>query len=229
MRGFYGEIGVFLLLGLGIAFAGVFMFAFLAEAVMEGATRRFDESIMLWVNARSTPELNIVALEVTTLADAAVVWMTVLVSSAFLWVTRNRYWVLLLWIAVLGGNLLSSTLKMTFDRPRPELFEWITPYAGLSSFPSGHSTTAMVFYTTLAYLISRLESTRRLRIATYLIAGTIIILIGISRVYLGVHYPSDVIAGFLIGLVWAAVCALGLEAIQYFRARNPQSPELVDE
>ncbi|HET7276388.1 MAG TPA: phosphatase PAP2 family protein [Longimicrobiaceae bacterium] len=225
IKGFYGAIGVFLVLGIIFTVGGLWLFAFLADAVMEGETRQLDRALMVWLNARSTPTLDIVALEVTTLGGAVVVWMTVLVSSAFLWVTRHRYSVLLLWVAVLGGNLLSSLLKMTFDRPRPDLFEWLTPYAGMSSFPSGHSTSAMVVYTTLAYLIARLESTRRLRIMTYSFAGVVIIMIGISRVYLGVHYPSDVIGGYLVGFTWATFCALGIETIRYFRARDPRMTE----
>lgn len=80
---------------------------------------------------------------------------------------------------------------------------------------------AMVMYATLAYLVARLESTPALRRLTFVFAAILVSLIGASRMYLGVHYPSDVLGGFLIGLAWATFCALGIEAIRYFRRRKP--------
>jgi undecaprenyl-diphosphatase len=80
----------------------------------------------------------------------------------------------------------------------------------------------MVMYWTLAYLISRLERPRLLRLLTWTGAAVLIVLIAASRVYLGVHYPSDVVAGVVLGFVWATICAAGIEVIRYFRHREPQ-------
>ena len=222
MRGFHSAVGTFLLVGLALALLSTALFAFLAEQVMEGTTQRFDNAVLLWMNEHSNPRLDVLAMEVTSLGAGIVTWMLVAVSSVFLWASRHRYSVLLLWVAVIGAGPLNATLKHIFERPRPELFPWRVPYAGLSSFPSGHSMGAMVTYATLAYLVARLEPTRTLRRLTLGIAAVVVVLIGLSRMYLGVHYPSDVLGGFVIGLAWASFCALGIEAIRYFRGRRPE-------
>jgi undecaprenyl-diphosphatase len=224
VSGFYGAVGTFLVMGLGIAVGAALLFGGVASLMAAGATQTFDDAVLLWLNRYASESLDVAALEITALGSGASVWMVVLVGSVFLWATRHQYSAALLWVAALGSSIVSSTLKYSFDRPRPQLFEWRTDYAGLSSFPSGHATTAMVVYATLTYLVIRLEPTRRLRRLTIAIAVVVVLLIGVTRLYLGVHYPSDVIAGYLVGAVWAAVCALGIEAVRYFRDRNPEAP-----
>jgi undecaprenyl-diphosphatase len=221
VRDFYAAVGAFLVIGLALLIGAVLAFTALADLVSEGQVQSIDDSILLWMNAHANPTLDAAALEITALGGVAVVWMVIFISSMFLWQTRHHYSVFLLWIAVLGGNAINFTLKGLFARPRPELFEWRVPFAPHSSFPSGHSTTAVVLYATLAFLIARLEPSRVTRRLTLGIAGLVILLIGISRVYLGVHHPSDVLAGFTVGLAWSAFCALGIEAIQFFRAKKP--------
>lgn len=221
MHGFYTAIGLFLAIGLVLAIIAIFAFAGLAEMVTEGETQRFDQAVLLWMNAHSTPWLDVAALQLTALGDTLVVWMTMLIASVFLWATRHHYSAALLWVAIIGGGILSASLKSVFDRPRPQLFEWGTEYAGLSSFPSGHATSAVAVYATFAYLVARLEPTPLLRRFTLGVAALIILLIGASRMYLGVHYPSDVLAGYLTGFAWAAFCAAGIEAVRFFRNRNP--------
>jgi undecaprenyl-diphosphatase len=221
VRGFHAAVGVFLLLGLALLVGAALSFAGLAELVEEGATQRADEAILLWMDSHAHPWLDAFALEVTALAGVAVVWLVLLLASLFLWQSRHRYSVLLLWVSYLGASLINFTVKAMYERPRPQLFEWRTPMAGHSSFPSGHSTTAVAVFAMLAYLIVRLEPTRSLRRLTLALAGVVIVLIGASRLYLGVHYPSDVVAGFALGLAWATFCALGIEAIRYFRSRSP--------
>jgi len=222
VRGFHGAVGTFLAAGFGVSLLLVLAFAELAEEVMQGETRAFDEAVLLWMHEHARPWLTVAALEVTALGSTVVVGMMVFVASVFLWLSRHRYSVLLLWVAMLGTGIINRTLKALFDRPRPDLFPWRTPYAAHESFPSGHAMTAMVAYATLAYLVSRLEPDplpRRLMLG---VAGAVIVLIGLSRLYLGVHYPTDVIAGYITGLVWATCCALGIEAIRYFRHRRPE-------
>lgn len=222
VRGFYTALGLFLVIGLGVIIAALLLFAGVAALVAQGVTQRFDEAVLLWLNARATPELDLAALEITALGSGVVIYMTVFIASAFLWATRHRYSVLLLWVAVLGGVILNLELKALFDRPRPELFPWRTQQVGHSSFPSGHAMMAVVVYATLAYLVARLEATRALRRLTLGLTAVVIVLIGLTRLYLGVHYPSDVVAGFIIGFAWATFCALGIEAVRYFRTRKPE-------
>ncbi|HEV2147319.1 MAG TPA: phosphatase PAP2 family protein [Longimicrobiaceae bacterium] len=221
VKGFHAAVGTFLAMGMVVALLLLWGFAGLAEWVAEGRTQSFDDAVLLWLNERATPWLTVAALEVTALGAGLVVWMVVAVASAFLWVSRHRYSVALLWVAALGATGLNSILKALFDRPRPDLFPWRAPYAGQSSFPSGHAMTAMVVYLTLAYLVARLEPTPLLRRLTLASTAVVILLIGLSRMYLGVHFPTDVIAGYLAGFVWAVFCALGIEAVRYFRRRRP--------
>jgi len=222
VRGFHAAVGALLIVGLAIILVCVAFFAMLADEVMEGGTQKFDNAVLLWMNARASPQLTGFALNVSALGAGTVVWLVVIVASVFLWSTRHRWSVTLLWVSILGSGLINASMKLFFNRPRPQLFPWRAPYAGLSSFPSGHSMTAMVCYATLAYLVARLEPSRFLRRFTFVLAGVIILAIGLSRMYLGVHYPTDVLAGFTTGLAWASFCALGMEALRYFRHRKPE-------
>ena len=222
VRGFYGAIGAFLTLGLVATVATLFLFAGTAEMIEEGTTESLDGSLLLWLNTFATPRLDGLALEVTALGSGLVTLVITCVASLILWHTRHRYSAALLWIALIGGIALNVVLKSIFNRARPDLFEWRTPHAGQSSYPSGHSMGAMVVYATLMYLVSRLEPSRLIRVLTVLLFSGIILSVGISRMYLGVHYPSDVLGGYLVGFAWASTCALGIEAVRYFRARRPQ-------
>ncbi|HEU0016445.1 MAG TPA: phosphatase PAP2 family protein [Longimicrobium sp.] len=222
VRGFHAAIGVFLVAGLAVVLGAALLFGAIASQVSSGRTQAIDEGILRWINSHASPALDVAALEVTALGGGLVVWVLAMVTGVFLWQTKHRYSAALIVIALLGSGLINASLKMAFDRPRPSVFEWRTPHVGLQSFPSGHSMTAMVVYATLAYLVARLEPTRLMRRLTFLLAGTIILGIGLSRLYLGVHYPSDVLAGFITGLAWAATCALGIEAVRYFRHRKPE-------
>lgn len=221
VEGFHAAVGLFLAMGLVLAVGAVAAFAAVAAEVMEGETLAFDVAVLRWMERHHTPRLDVAALEVTSLGAGVVVGMVIAIASVFLWVSRHRYSVALLWTALLGAGLITRTLKTVFDRPRPDVFPWVAPYADHGSFPSGHATTSMVVYLTLAYLVARLADTRALRWMTVTAALVVIVLIGLSRLYLGVHYPSDVAAGYAVGFAWAAFCALGIEAVRYFRGRRP--------
>ncbi len=226
VQGFHAAVGSFLAAGLAVAVLLIWGFAALAESVMQGQTQRFDDAVLLWMDQHATSGITVAALEVTALGAGLVVWMVIAVASVFLWVNRHHYSVYLLWAATLGAGLINSTLKISFDRPRPQLFEWRIPHAGLASFPSGHAMTAMVVYATLAYLIARLEPSRLLRRLTLGVTAVVVLLIGLSRMYLGVHYPTDVLAGYIAGFVWVVFCGLTIEAIRYFRHRRPEVMEV---
>jgi undecaprenyl-diphosphatase len=221
VSGFHAAVGVFLTIGLAVCIAAVVLFASVAALVARGATERFDRAVLLALDGISRPWLDGAALEITSLGSAYVTSVILVIATALLWQTRHRYSAVLLWIALAGGWVLNWLLKSLFARPRPELVEWRVPYAGQTSYPSGHAMSAMVFYGTLAYLVTRLEPTRALRRLTTAVFGGVILLVGLSRVYLGVHYPSDVVGGFLVGLAWATLCALGIEAVRFFRGRRP--------
>jgi len=221
-RNFYATFGIFLLAGAGLALGGTYAFAEFAGHVRSGSTQAFDDAVLRWFAAHRSPILDEVMLEITFLGTGTVVLMIVAITGMFLWLTRHKYSALLLLISTAGGILLNNLLKQGYSRPRPQIVTWGTS-AVSSSFPSGHAMSAIVVYGTVAYLAARLQARGRTRALTLAFAAIVILLICISRLYLGVHYPSDVIAGLIIGTAWAAFCMATLEAIQvYARTRAPR-------
>lgn len=213
VRGFYGAIGIFVALGGAIAILGTWAFVAFAGHVRSGATQAFDDAVMRQVALHQEELLKHAMLEVTFLGTGLVVGAIVVISGLFLWLTRHRYSASILLVATFGAIILNNLLKAGFDRPRPQIFQWGTNVLS-SSFPSGHAMSAAVVYTMVAYLAARLEAKRALRWLVMLIAILLILLIASSRVYLGVHYPSDVFAGVIIGWAWAGFCIVMFYAIE---------------
>jgi undecaprenyl-diphosphatase len=220
VRGFWAALAAFLTAGIALAGIAAIAFGILAGIVRGGATQALDESVVRWLAAHRSPAMDDIMLEVTTLGDGVVLIMIVAVASVFLWLTKHHWSVYILLVGMIGGKALNTLLKASFDRTRPSAVEWIDQVSS-PSFPSGHAMGAFITYGTVAYLVARLEPTRRLRYATWFIACGIIIAIGISRMYLGVHYPSDVIAGFAAGLAWVAIVASSVTAVRFFAPRRP--------
>jgi undecaprenyl-diphosphatase len=174
---------------------------------------------MHWMAAHQNPTMQKVMLEVTALGTGTVVAMIVFVAGMFLWLNKHKHSALLLLAATFGGLVLNNFLKMGFNRPRPQIFQWAT-YAVSSSFPSGHAMSSVIVYGTVAYLAARLQQRLASRVLTLTFAAVIILLICASRMYLGVHYPSDIAAGLVVGLAWAGFCMAVLEAAQLYAKRN---------
>lgn len=222
VRGFWSALAAFVTVGVIAGALAAAIFVGIATVVHHGFTQGFDEAVLRWLEARRSAPLDDVMAELTTLGDGIVIVMLVAVTSVFLWLTKHHWSVYILVIGVIGGKILNTALKVGFDRARPSVVDAITDTSS-PSFPSGHAMGAMVAYGSIAYLVSRLEPTPRLRAATWLIAGAMILLIGLSRLYLGVHYPTDVVAGYLAGLAWVAVVAASVKGVQYFAHRRPQT------
>jgi undecaprenyl-diphosphatase len=221
----YVVFGIFLLSGAAIALVFTWAFAKLAGRVRSGSTQAFDDSVMSWIAAHQNPVMQQIMLEFTALGTGTVVAVIVIVSSTFLWLNKHKHSALLLIIATFGGIVLNGLLKLGFDRPRPQIFKWGT-YAMSSSFPSGHAMSAVIVYGTVAYLAARLQRRAASRVLTLVFAALIIALICASRMYLGVHYPSDIAAGLVIGLAWAGFCMAVLEAAQLYAKRN--APQMLE-
>ncbi|HMC56715.1 MAG TPA: phosphatase PAP2 family protein [Gemmatimonadaceae bacterium] len=220
-RNFYATFGIFLLAGASIALLGTYGFAKFAGHVRSGSTQAFDDAVLRWFAQHRSGTLDSIMLEITFLGTGTVVLMIVAISGMFLWLTRHKYSALLLLVSTFGGIALNNLLKLGFSRPRPQIVAWGT-HASSWSFPSGHAMSAAVVYGTVAYLAARLQRRHVTRVMTMGMAAVMIVLISASRLYLGVHYPSDVIAGLIIGLAWAGFCMATLEAIQlYARRRAP--------
>ena len=190
----------------------IWALAELTDEVIEGSTRDLDRDILLALRTEGDlanpigPEwIEEMGRDLTALGGVAVLTLsTALVALYFL--MRDRIGsMLFLFSAVGGGIVISSIAKEFFDRPRPDL----VPYGSLvhtASFPSGHSMMAAVAYLSLGVLIARVQPRRRLKTFILLTAVMLTVLVGISRVYLGVHWPTDVLAGWLAGAAWAAMC-----------------------
>jgi undecaprenyl-diphosphatase len=215
------KAGVALLVSLALA-AGVLIFlSWLAEEVLEGDTRLFDEAVRASVNRHAQPRLTDAMRVVTYLGSTAVVWSLGACAFVALYLARRRRAALLLLVTMAGAAFLNATLKLSFHRARPEPFFDIAAPASYS-FPSGHALFSFCLFGTLAAVVSRRVRGTAARVAVWASAALVVTLVGLSRIYLGVHYPSDVLAGYAAGFVWVTSVALvdGL-----LRRRGRESPE----
>lgn len=229
VRGFYAAVGLFLAFGLGLSVGALALFALLAELVGAGVTQRIDQAVLVWVDRYTNAVFDGLALLGAALGSSGAVWLALIIGTVYFWRSGHHYSAALLWVALIGGRILNRLLKAFYDRPRPEfwagdieLLGYQFSFPGSASFPSGHAITSVIVFGTLAYLIIRLEPTIRMRRWTIAGAAALILLIGLSRIYLRVHYPSDVVAGYLAGFIWATACALTIEVIRYAAARRPE-------
>lgn len=202
------------LLWIAVLFGGGWAFLELADEVMEGKTLGIDERLLLSLRNPLDhsdplgPEwLEEMARDFTSLGSTGVLTLIVLAVLGYLLLSRRFRAALFTLVAVPGGMLLSAMLKLGFDRPRPDLVPHET-VVYTASFPSGHSMMSAVTYLTLAALLGRLHPQPQLKSYFLIVAAFLALLTGVSRVYLGVHWPTDVLAGWAAGAAWAALCWL---------------------
>jgi undecaprenyl-diphosphatase len=194
--------------------AGTWAFIYILDEVKEGETRHFDETLIRYLRAHEGPAwLQEVGRDMTALGGVAVLTLvTFAVAGYFL--LRRKYGAMWLILCATGGGLILSTvLKHFIDRDRPALVEHRS-VVYTKSFPSGHSMLSAVVYLTLGSLLARIMPGRLLKLYFLALAVGLTVLVGISRVYLGVHWPTDVLAGWAGGLVWALVCWLVARRLQ---------------
>jgi undecaprenyl-diphosphatase len=190
-----------LLASLVCAVVSLLLFTGLADEMLEGDTRQFDAVVRQYVHAHSSKWLTATMQFMTLLGSALIVAIATAASSAALWIKGRRREALLIAITVIGGSLLMGTLKIGFHRERPEPF-FDTRLPASYSFPSGHALLSFCLCGAGAALLSEEQKKHWVRIAIWAFAAVLVVAIGYSRIYLGVHYPSDVIAGYLAALVW---------------------------
>nr|WP_093922227.1 phosphatase PAP2 family protein [Sulfitobacter brevis] len=204
--------------------AAIWAFVALATEMVDGDLRDFDEAVLTALRTpgdMSNPiggkQVEIAMRDLTALGGVTVLTLITVLVLVFLVLRRQRASAVLLGVAILGGQGLSYLMKFSFSRPRPDLVPHGVEVA-TASFPSGHSMMAAVTYLTLAVMLARAET--RPHIRGFFIAGAALltILVGISRVYLGVHWPSDVLAGWTLGAAWA----LGVGLLARAMARRGQ-------
>jgi undecaprenyl-diphosphatase len=200
------------LIALALVAGGISLFITIADEVNEGATRAIDEAILLAMrnpadrsDPLGPPDVEEMARDFTALGGAGLLSFTSLAIAGYLFLLRRFRIMLFVLIAVGGGVLLSMLLKEGYARPRPDLVPHGS-YVYTASFPSGHSMMSAVTYLTLGTLLARIQPRRRLKAYLIGVAMLLTFLVGVSRVYLGVHWPTDVLAGWSLGASWALLC-----------------------
>ncbi|BAZ08427.1 hypothetical protein NIES4071_02320 [Calothrix sp. NIES-4071] len=189
--------------GLGVCLIILFIVAKLAEEVLEKEAFKFDTTFLLWLHQFSNPSLDNLMLFITNLGNPTTVVIVGIITIAILWWCRYRLETLVFILSCLGGLILNTGLKLFFSKTRPQLWKQLITEISFS-FPSGHALGSMVLYGFIAYLLA--FHYPKFSALIYTLAVILIGAIGLSRLYLGVHWPTDIIAGFGVGFLWLMIC-----------------------
>lgn len=221
------------LFGLALFAGTILVFLTIAEEMREGETATFDRAVLLAFRTPGNPSdpigppaMEELMRDLTALGGTVTLTFLTVAVTGLVWLHGQRRSGLWLLGAVVGGQILSMLAKAGFDRPRPDL----VPHGSIvetASFPSGHSMMAAITYLTLAAMAGRTESRRIVRIYLVALALLVTMAVGISRVYLGVHWPTDVIAGWAAGAGWALLClwlAEQFAPVSHRRRRRARPP-----
>ncbi|WP_192257144.1 phosphatase PAP2 family protein [Mesorhizobium caraganae] len=220
-----------LLAGLIMA-GGLWGFEELMEVARDTTPHAFDTEILLAFRQAGHPDVPLGPVwlqgamrDITSLGSSAVLVLIVAAVIVYLLLIRKAGTALFILVAVAGGQALSSLLKAGVDRPRPDLVSHLANETSLS-FPSGHAMVSAVTYLTLGSLAARFLPGRTTKIFVLCLAVLTTLLVGVSRVYLGVHWPSDVLAGWCAGFAWAMLCWLAARLLQRRHAVADSDSEL---
>jgi membrane-associated phospholipid phosphatase len=206
------KLSLSLLLSLTAAIGVLVFLAWLSDEVLEGDTRAFDETARATVHQFASPTLTTLMRGISFLGSTRfLLCATIVIVLCFVFRGWRREAALIA-ITMVGASILNITLKLAFKRARPEpFFNLATPKT--FSFPSGHSLASFCFFGGLAAILNARIKSRRLRVLIASAAGVMIFLIGLSRIYLGVHHATDVIAGFTAALIWTAAVRFAEERL----------------
>lgn len=209
-----GVLGLHFTIGILVLSIATWIFADLAEDIANGEPlTQTDVRFSNWLHVHATPWLTKVLLAITHLHSTIGITIMTLIICVILWRRRSRYWIIKLCVTIYGGMLLNRWLKEVFHRARPHFDD---PLLSLTtySFPSGHTMAATVFYGALCvFLISKVRGLQR-RVLIVLASLLMISLVGFSRIYLGVHYLTDVIGAMIEGVAWLTICFTAFEMIR---------------
>ncbi|MBU3016858.1 phosphatase PAP2 family protein [Paraglaciecola agarilytica] len=214
------QIGLFILLSIAC-----WLFIELAGVVIADKTMQIDEQLVLLfrepfdlsdpIGPKWVEEL---MRDITALGGVGILVMVTLIATTFLLLSGQKKAALLVLLGIATGMVLSFSLKYGFSRPRPDLVPHGS-YVYTSSFPSGHAMMSSLVYFTVGEMLAQQQSKRKLKTFFYSVAAVFTISIGLSRVYLGVHYPTDVLAGWLVGCSWALLIYFIYRGIKLRRNR----------
>lgn len=189
-------------------------FASVADEVIEGETTAFDDAVTGFFrepgnprNLWGPPWLEEAVRDLTSLGSFTVLGLMLIAAVLYFVLAGKPRTAAFVGFSVVGGTILSTVLKDLFDRPRPDMIDAARVFT--ASFPSGHATMSAVVYLTLGLLLAEATKARRLKAYFVGLGIFLAVAIGVSRIYLGVHFPTDVIAGWALGAAWALVCWVG--------------------
>ena len=193
---------------------GLFAFIRLADKVGEQRTLGFDERILMLFRETGDPSeplgapwVEVVVRDISAIGGLLALGLLTVAACGYLWLKHKHKLAIFVAVSVAGGSLVNTLLKGFIGRPRPDIVPHETS-AALSSFPSGHAMMSAVVFLTLGALLAMSTDERRIKI--YILSWSVLLTVsvGVSRIYLGVHWPTDVIAGWLAGAIWATLCLL---------------------
>jgi undecaprenyl-diphosphatase len=214
-----------------IVAAILFAFIKLASEVVEGDTEAFDRWLLQALRGPAGSPgpigpgwLRRAMVDITALGGVSILTLLTALTAGYLIAERKAATAAFVVAAVCGGALVSTFLKIGFARVRPDILGHLVEVHS-ASFPSGHALNSAVTYLTLGALLARTGGSRSVRIYVMAVAMSLTFVIGFSRVYLGVHWPSDVIAGWCVGAAWALLCSLVARRLQRSHAIEPESQE----
>ncbi len=208
---------------LAVAVLALFLFAWLGDEVLEGDTQHFDQAVRNWVHQFASAGMTRMMTAISLLGYNILILEMLIALAVFARLRWRRAAGVWLAVAMVGALALDTALKYAYHRTRPVAFFGVAPHS--YSFPSGHALCSFCFYGVLAGLLSRRTKALSWRIVIWTIAAVLVIAIGLSRIYLGVHYPSDVIAGYLAATVWVGAVIV-LDHLRKVRKSSRQHTDL---
>jgi membrane-associated phospholipid phosphatase len=214
------EVGPLALLGLAGAIVLLLLFAWLSDEVFSKETTAFDNNIALWIHSFANPLLDAMANAFSTIGGVVSVTLLTIVGFVLLLLRGHAHDAWRLALAVIGGVIINESLKALFHRSRPDL--WPGAQVAGFSFPSGHAALSLCLFGTFAWLGWQFIKSKAARTCWVALMVILIVGIGVSRVYLGAHFPSDVVAGYLSSGLWIAVLLSGLDF--YYRLVGSRKP-----
>ncbi|MCA1063002.1 phosphatase PAP2 family protein [Rossellomorea sp. AcN35-11] len=196
--------GVFIGLALACLFAFTWGFVSIVDELQENEIEQFDNGVFEIVRGSISPSLTTFMTSITFLGGVMGISIFTIIVVAILLILKKYPLAFFVVITITTGAGFNWLLKWIFKRERPDIEALIEQ--GGYSFPSGHSMSSFIFYGTLAFILFRALDYKRYKWGSVLVVGVMVFLIGISRVYLGVHYPSDILGGFTAGGAWLTLC-----------------------
>jgi undecaprenyl-diphosphatase len=215
-------ISLSLLLGLAAAVGTIIFFGWLSDEVLDGETRHFDAITREAVHQLASPAMTTAMRGISFLGST--LFLTIATTAVIIWFALRKWGreAKLFALTMVGASLLNVSLKLAFKRSRPiPFFDLLPPES--YSFPSGHALTSACFFGAFAAILSARIKSRRVRTVLWVLATTMFLLIGFSRIYLGVHHTTDVIAGFAAALIWILVVRFVEIQLRRRRKRREES------